>query len=191
MVKLIDPDLAKLFLPILISVDFSIGTLNLMLWELHYITFYFIFVFNFEVSAVMVVLDCWLLIYPRGSLKLWSCGQKVTRSLFSTSLCYLRPRLISSRSPLLLCGSKGYSNQNVLKLFIQVIKWTGVVYQGSKGYTGSLDDLNEQFKNVLVRVTVPLTWYEFWRSRQGVSIILASLTSSVVLCMKAFNNNSL
>lgn len=38
-----------------------------MSWELHYITFDFIFVFTFEVSAVMVVLDCWLLIYPRGS----------------------------------------------------------------------------------------------------------------------------
>lgn len=57
--------------------------------------------------------------------------------------------------------------------------------------TGSLDDLNEQFQNVLVRVTGPLTWYEFWRSRQGVSIILASLASGVVLCMKVFNNNSL
>lgn len=57
--------------------------------------------------------------------------------------------------------------------------------------TGSLDDLNEQFQNVLVRVTGPLTWYEFWQSRQGVSIILASLTSGVVLCMKVFNDNSL
>lgn len=57
--------------------------------------------------------------------------------------------------------------------------------------TGSLDDLNEQFQNVLVQVTGPLTWYEFWRSRQGVSIILASLTSGVVLCMKVFNNNNL
>lgn len=57
--------------------------------------------------------------------------------------------------------------------------------------TGSLDDLIEQFQNVLVRVTGPLTWYEFWQSRQGVSIILASLTSGVVLCMKVFNNNSL
>lgn len=57
--------------------------------------------------------------------------------------------------------------------------------------TGSLDDLNEQFQNVLVRVTGPLTWYEFWRSRQGVSIILASLTSGVVLCMKVSNNKSL
>lgn len=57
--------------------------------------------------------------------------------------------------------------------------------------TGSLDDLNEQFQNILVRVTGPLTWYEFWRSRQGVSIILASLASGVVLCMKVFNNNSL
>ena len=56
--------------------------------------------------------------------------------------------------------------------------------------TGSLDDLNEQFQNVLVQVTGPLTWYEFWRSRQGVLTILGSLTSGVVLCMKAFNNNS-
>lgn len=55
--------------------------------------------------------------------------------------------------------------------------------------TGSLDDLNEQFQNVLVRVTGPLTWFEFWLSRQGVSIILASLTSGVVLCMKAFTNS--
>lgn len=56
--------------------------------------------------------------------------------------------------------------------------------------TGSLDDLNEQFQKVLVRVTGPLTWYEFWRSRQGVSIFLASLASGVVLCIKAFNNNN-
>ncbi|XP_024626462.1 dephospho-CoA kinase isoform X3 [Medicago truncatula] len=56
--------------------------------------------------------------------------------------------------------------------------------------TGSLDDLNEQFQNVLVRVTGPLTWYEFWRSRQGVSIILASLTSGVVLCMKTWSFKS-
>jgi len=55
--------------------------------------------------------------------------------------------------------------------------------------TSSLDDLNEQFQNVLVRVNGPLTWCEFWLSRQGVSIILASLTSGVVLCMKAFNNS--
>lgn len=56
--------------------------------------------------------------------------------------------------------------------------------------TGSLDDLNEQFQKVLVRVTGPLTWYEFWLSRQGVLITLASLTSGVILCMKSFNNNS-
>jgi dephospho-CoA kinase len=56
--------------------------------------------------------------------------------------------------------------------------------------TGSLDDLNEQFQKVLVQVTGPLTWYEFWRSRQGVSIFLASLASGAVLCIKAFNNNN-
>lgn len=54
--------------------------------------------------------------------------------------------------------------------------------------TGSLDDLNAQFQKVLVGVTRPLTWIEFWLSRQGVFIILASLTSGVVLCTKAFNN---
>lgn len=55
--------------------------------------------------------------------------------------------------------------------------------------TGSLDDLNQQFKKVFVQVTRPLTWCEFWRSRHGISIILASLSLGVVLCAKAFNNN--
>lgn len=54
--------------------------------------------------------------------------------------------------------------------------------------TGSLDDLNEQFQRILVQVTRPLTWYEFWLSRQGVLIILASLTSGAVVCLKALNN---
>ncbi|XP_061369413.1 dephospho-CoA kinase [Gastrolobium bilobum] len=56
--------------------------------------------------------------------------------------------------------------------------------------TGSLDDLNQQFQKVLVEVSRPLTWVEFWLSRNGAFIILASLTSGVVFCIKAFNNHT-
>lgn len=56
--------------------------------------------------------------------------------------------------------------------------------------TGSLDDLNEQFQKVLFEVLKPLTWTEFWLSRQGALIFLASVTSGVLLCIKAFNNYS-
>lgn len=52
--------------------------------------------------------------------------------------------------------------------------------------TGSLDDLNEQFRKVLFEVSKPLTWTEFWRSRQGVLVALTSVTFSVLLCRKAF-----
>ncbi|XP_027352016.1 dephospho-CoA kinase [Abrus precatorius] len=56
---------------------------------------------------------------------------------------------------------------------------------------GSLDELNKQFQKVLVEVSKPLTWIEFWRCRQGVSIILASVASGVVvLFVKAFNNHT-
>ncbi|XP_057439297.1 dephospho-CoA kinase [Lotus japonicus] len=55
--------------------------------------------------------------------------------------------------------------------------------------TGSLADLDQQFQKVLVQVTSPLTWNEFWLSRQGVLTILASITSGVVLCVKAFSKN--
>ena len=53
--------------------------------------------------------------------------------------------------------------------------------------TGSLDDLNEQFQKVLLEVSKPLKWSELWLSRNGALIILASLTSGVVLCVKAFS----
>ncbi|KAK7337426.1 hypothetical protein VNO77_18000 [Canavalia gladiata] len=57
--------------------------------------------------------------------------------------------------------------------------------------TGSLDELNQQFQKVLVEVSRPLTLAEFWRSRQGVLVIVASVTSGVVvLFMKAFNNHT-
>ncbi|XP_057717712.1 dephospho-CoA kinase isoform X2 [Arachis stenosperma] len=53
--------------------------------------------------------------------------------------------------------------------------------------TGSLDGLNEQFQKVLIEVSKPLTWTQFWLSRNGALIILASLTSGVVLCIKALS----
>lgn len=56
--------------------------------------------------------------------------------------------------------------------------------------TGSLDDLSRHFQKVYVEVSKPLTWGEFWRSRQGVFTILASVTSGVVLFIKAFDNHT-
>ncbi|KAK3194050.1 hypothetical protein Dsin_025360 [Dipteronia sinensis] len=49
---------------------------------------------------------------------------------------------------------------------------------------GSLDDLNEQFRKVLSQVTMPLTWTEFWLSRQGAFSALVSVIVGVVICRK-------
>ncbi|TXG63469.1 hypothetical protein EZV62_010463 [Acer yangbiense] len=49
---------------------------------------------------------------------------------------------------------------------------------------GSLDDLNEQFRKVLSQVTKPLTWTEFWLSRQGALSALVSVIVGVVICRK-------
>ncbi|XP_028775930.1 dephospho-CoA kinase [Neltuma alba] len=57
--------------------------------------------------------------------------------------------------------------------------------------TGSLDDLNEKFQKVLFEVSKPLTWTEFWLSRQGALTALALVTSGVLLCRKAFNIDDL
>ncbi|KAI9080255.1 hypothetical protein K1719_037649 [Acacia pycnantha] len=57
--------------------------------------------------------------------------------------------------------------------------------------SGSLDDLNEQFRKVLSEVSKPLTWTEFWRSMQGGLTALALVTSGVLLCRKAFNSDDL
>ncbi|KAF1869933.1 hypothetical protein Lal_00017510, partial [Lupinus albus] len=57
--------------------------------------------------------------------------------------------------------------------------------------TGSLDDLNQHFQKVLLEVSKPLTWTEFWLSRQGAFIILTSLTSGVLLCIKMLEKLSL
>ncbi|XP_027930406.1 dephospho-CoA kinase [Vigna unguiculata] len=56
--------------------------------------------------------------------------------------------------------------------------------------TGSFDDLSQHFQKVYVEVSKPLTWAEFWRSRHGVFTILASVTSGVVLFIKAFSNHT-
>ena len=49
---------------------------------------------------------------------------------------------------------------------------------------GSLDDLNEDFRKVLGQVTKPLTWTEFWLSRQGAIAAIVSIFSGVVGCKK-------
>ncbi|KAF9676806.1 hypothetical protein SADUNF_Sadunf08G0041400 [Salix dunnii] len=43
--------------------------------------------------------------------------------------------------------------------------------------SGSLEDLEERFQKVLVQVTRPLTWTEFWLSRQGA---FSALVSTVI-----------
>ncbi|OAY32282.1 dephospho-CoA kinase [Manihot esculenta] len=48
--------------------------------------------------------------------------------------------------------------------------------------TGSFEDLEEQFKQVLLQVTRPLTWSEFWLSRQGALTLLASTVVALVVC---------
>ncbi|CAK7325661.1 unnamed protein product [Dovyalis caffra] len=47
--------------------------------------------------------------------------------------------------------------------------------------SGSLEDLEERFQKVLVQVTRPLTWTEFWLSRQGAFSALVSITIGVVV----------
>ncbi|XP_076915138.1 dephospho-CoA kinase-like [Bidens hawaiensis] len=49
---------------------------------------------------------------------------------------------------------------------------------------GSVDDLNENFKKILDQVTKPLTWKEFWLSRQGVTLACASILTGVLGCKK-------
>ncbi|KAJ6983169.1 dephospho-CoA kinase isoform X1 [Populus alba] len=47
--------------------------------------------------------------------------------------------------------------------------------------SGTIEDLEEQFQKVLVQVTKPLTWTEFWLSRQGAFSALASIIIGVVV----------
>ncbi|XP_031376060.1 dephospho-CoA kinase isoform X1 [Punica granatum] len=55
--------------------------------------------------------------------------------------------------------------------------------------TGSMDDLNERFKEVCKEVTRPLTWKEFALSRQGALLAFFSVVVGVVALNKASNGN--
>ncbi|GKV04924.1 hypothetical protein SLEP1_g17011 [Rubroshorea leprosula] len=52
--------------------------------------------------------------------------------------------------------------------------------------TGSLEDLNEQFRKALFQVTRPLTWTEFWLSRQGALSALVSVILGVLACKNVY-----
>ncbi|GAV90217.1 CoaE domain-containing protein [Cephalotus follicularis] len=54
--------------------------------------------------------------------------------------------------------------------------------------TGSLDDLNEEFKKVLLQVTRPLTWTEFWLSRHGALSALVLVVAGVVVSRKFYSS---
>ena len=47
--------------------------------------------------------------------------------------------------------------------------------------TGSIEDLNDEFRKVVFEVTRPLTWTEFWLSRQGALSALVSVVIGVVV----------
>ena len=56
--------------------------------------------------------------------------------------------------------------------------------------TGSQEDLKEKFKSVLFEVTKPLTWTEFWLSRQGALSALVSTIIGVLMLRKVYNSGS-
>ncbi|CAH8263892.1 unnamed protein product [Arabidopsis lyrata] len=47
---------------------------------------------------------------------------------------------------------------------------------------GSLDDLHQQFDKVLSEIRKPLTWIEFWRSRQGAFSVIGSVILGLSVC---------
>lgn len=57
--------------------------------------------------------------------------------------------------------------------------------------TGSLEDLNEQFKKVIFEVTKPLTWTEFGLSRQGALSAFVSVIVGVLIFRKISSGNGL
>ncbi|KDP28126.1 hypothetical protein JCGZ_13897 [Jatropha curcas] len=56
--------------------------------------------------------------------------------------------------------------------------------------TGSLEELERQFQKVLFQVTRPLTWTEFWLSRQGAFMALISIIIGVVLGKKVYGHHN-
>lgn len=57
--------------------------------------------------------------------------------------------------------------------------------------TGSLDELKEEFQKVLHEVTRPLTWTEFWLSRQGAFSVLISIIIGVAVCKSFYDSYGL
>lgn len=51
----------------------------------------------------------------------------------------------------------------------------------------SLEQTKEQVHRVLIEVTKPLSWIEFWRSRSGALYSLLSIVTGVLICRRAFN----
>ncbi|KAK6118319.1 hypothetical protein DH2020_047890 [Rehmannia glutinosa] len=51
--------------------------------------------------------------------------------------------------------------------------------------SGSVEDLNERFKDVLVHVRKPLTWTEFGLSRDGAIVAFVSVLFGAIICRKA------
>ncbi|KAL0435866.1 UNVERIFIED_CONTAM: Dephospho-CoA kinase [Sesamum radiatum] len=51
--------------------------------------------------------------------------------------------------------------------------------------SGSLEDLKEHFREVLVHVRKPLTWTEFGLSRDGALVAFVSILFGVIVCRKA------
>ncbi|KAJ4909491.1 P-loop containing nucleoside triphosphate hydrolase protein [Raphanus sativus] len=49
---------------------------------------------------------------------------------------------------------------------------------------GDLDHLNQQFSMVLSEIRRPLTWIEFWRSRQGAFSVLGLVISGLFVCKR-------
>lgn len=52
---------------------------------------------------------------------------------------------------------------------------------------GSREDLNVNFRKVLVEVTGPLTWTEFMLSRQGAISVFVSVVLGVLICRKIYS----
>ncbi|XVE88430.1 hypothetical protein DITRI_Ditri19aG0069100 [Diplodiscus trichospermus] len=53
--------------------------------------------------------------------------------------------------------------------------------------TGSLEDLQERFREVLLLVKRPLTWTEFWLSRDGALLALLGVVIGVLAVKKIFS----
>ncbi|KAL1532785.1 dephospho-CoA kinase [Salvia divinorum] len=52
--------------------------------------------------------------------------------------------------------------------------------------SGSLDDLNERFREALADVRKPLTWTEFGLCRDGAIVAFVSILCGVIICRKVF-----